>query len=126
MAAAAMPLPALTLTPFQHRVLLVPDEHDLFLGGGRGGGKSFAIALLMLRHAERYGNAARMLFVRRSFPGVVDFEATTREVFSLIYGRAASYMPQRISGGFRTAPQFSSTKWNRLSTSRSFKARATR
>ena len=40
----------------------------------------------MLRHAEQHGNAARMLFVRKSFPGIVDFEQTTREVFGLVYG----------------------------------------
>jgi hypothetical protein len=83
--------PSLALTAFQQRVMLTPETADLFLGGGRGGGKSYAIAILMLRHAEQYGSAARMLFVRRSFPGVVDFEQTTREVFGLVYGRAASY-----------------------------------
>jgi hypothetical protein len=81
----------LSFTPFQERVLLTPEDCDLFLGGGRGGGKSHAIAILMLRHAEQHGNAARMLFVRKSFPGIVDFEQTTREVFGLVYASRASY-----------------------------------
>jgi hypothetical protein len=91
MTAGLAPLPTLRITPFQGRVLASPDDCDLFLGGGRGGGKSFAIAELMLKHAEQYGGAARMLFVRKSFPGIVDFEQTTREVFGLVYGRGASY-----------------------------------
>ncbi len=88
---AALAQPTLSFTPFQERVLLTPEDCDLFLGGGRGGGKSYAIAILMLRHAEQYGAAARMLFVRQSFPGIVDFEQTTRDVFGLVYGRGASY-----------------------------------
>ena len=80
----------LALTGFQGRVLSTPEENDLFLGGGRGGGKSYALAFLYLRHIETYGNRARMLYVRRSFPGIVDFEQVTREVFGLCY-RGASY-----------------------------------
>ena len=37
------------LTPFQERVLFIPEGFDLFLGGGRGGGKSTTMALLALR-----------------------------------------------------------------------------
>src|SRR5215210_7409748 len=90
-AVATLSRPRLDLTPFQERVLLIPETYDLFLGGGRGGAKSFTLALLYLRHAEQYGNAARMLFVRQTFPGIVDFEQTTRVVFGMAYGRAASY-----------------------------------
>jgi len=80
----------LALTGFQERVLVTPEDHDLFVGGGRGGGKSYAIAFLFLRHIETYGSRARMLYVRCSFPGIVDFEQVTREVFGLCY-RGASY-----------------------------------
>ena len=41
---------------------------DLFLGGGRGGGKSHRIAIPMLRHAEQYGSAARILLSARASP----------------------------------------------------------
>ena len=34
------------LNSFQQRLLNEPEEHDLFAGGGRGGGKSYALALL--------------------------------------------------------------------------------
>src|SRR5829696_9923965 len=96
-AAAALAQPTLQFTPFQERVLITPEDSDLFLGGGRGGGKSYAIAILMLRHAEQFGNAARMLFVRKSFPGIVDFEQTTRDVFGLVYGGRPPTMRRRIS-----------------------------
>jgi len=46
---------SLEISPFQQRVLSIPEKHDLFLGGGRGGGKSYTLALLALRHAEMYG-----------------------------------------------------------------------
>jgi hypothetical protein len=57
----------------------------------RGGGKSWAIAVLILRHVETCGPRARALYVRKSFPGLVDFEQVCREVFTLVYGRSASY-----------------------------------
>jgi hypothetical protein len=71
--------------------MLTPETADLFLGGGRGGGKSWSIAVLILRHVETCGPRARALYVRRSFPGLVDFEQVCREVFTLVYGRSASY-----------------------------------
>ena len=79
------------LNPFQERVLLLPEEVDVFLGGGRGGGKSYALALLALRHAEQYGSAARILYIRRTYKGLADFELITRELFGSIYGTAARY-----------------------------------
>ena len=34
------------LSAFQSRALRIPEKFDLFLGGGRGGAKSFTLALL--------------------------------------------------------------------------------
>lgn len=81
----------LELNAFQERTLLLPEEVDAFLGGGRGGGKSYALALLALRHAEQYGTAARILYVRKSYKGVADFEMICRDLFGTIYGPAARY-----------------------------------
>lgn len=78
-------------TPYQARVLSVPESLDLFLGGGRGGGKSFAKALLILRHVEQYRERARVLYVRRTYKGLSDFELVLRQLFSAAYGSAASY-----------------------------------
>lgn len=79
------------LNPTQQRVLLVPEQIDLFLGGGRGGGKSYALALLALRHVEQYGSRARVLYVRRTYKGLADFELLTRELFATVYGQGARY-----------------------------------
>jgi hypothetical protein len=82
---------ALELNPFQERTLLLPEETDAFLGGGRGGGKSYVLALLALRHAEQYGGAARILYIRRTYKGLADFELITRDLFGTVYGATARY-----------------------------------
>jgi hypothetical protein len=76
---------------FQAGVLAVPEEVDLFLGGGRGGGKSYALALLAMRHIEQYGKRARVLYLRRTYKGLADFELVTRELFGEVYGTSARY-----------------------------------
>ena len=43
---------SIALNAFQQQALTLPEEVDLFLGGGRGGGKSYSLAFLALRHAE--------------------------------------------------------------------------
>ena len=54
--------------------MAIPEQYDLFLGGGRGGGKSHLLASLFLRHCEQYGQDAKCLVVRKSFPGLQDIE----------------------------------------------------
>ncbi|MEN3971589.1 phage terminase large subunit [Sphingomicrobium sp. XHP0235] len=82
---------ALEATPYQGRVLSVPEDVDLFLGGGRGGGKSYCKALLILRHVEQYKEQARVLYVRKTYKGLADFELVLRSLFSAAYGSKASY-----------------------------------
>lgn len=93
----------LELSPFQQQAMAIPEEIDLALTGGRGGGKSFLMGLLCLRHAEQYNDKARMLFIRRSYAGLRDFELTAREVFGMAYGMAYSYNASehifRLPGG---------------------------
>jgi len=79
------------LNAFQQRAMIVPEQIDMFLGGGRGGGKSFCLALLALRHVEQYGDKARILYIRRTYKGLADFELLTRELFGTVYGAAARY-----------------------------------
>lgn len=81
----------LELNDFQRRALEEPEECDLFLGGGRGGGKSFAEALLALRHAEQYQDRARILYLRRTYKGLADFELLTRDLFGTVYGTSARF-----------------------------------
>ncbi|HEX3486255.1 MAG TPA: phage terminase large subunit [Micropepsaceae bacterium] len=76
---------------FQRNVLLLPEEVDVFLGGGRGGGKSYALALLALRHVEQYGAKARILYIRQTYRGLADFELICRELFGKVYGQVARY-----------------------------------
>lgn len=82
---------AIQTNAFQERVLLSPEALDLFLGGGRGGGKSSGLALLALRHVEQYAAQARVLIVRRTYKGLADLELLTRELFGMVYGAAARY-----------------------------------
>jgi hypothetical protein len=84
----------LPLSEFQRRVLAVPEDFDLFLGGGRGGAKSYCGALLFLRYAELYGESARCLYLRRTYRGLADFELTLRDLFGSVYGTAARFNAQ--------------------------------
>ncbi len=81
----------LQLNDFQRRLLSLPEELDVFAGGGRGGGKSYGLALLALRHCEQYGDRARVLYLRKTYAGLRDFELVTRELFGLVYGTSARY-----------------------------------
>jgi hypothetical protein len=78
-------------TSWQARVLAVPEEFDVFLGGGRGGGKSYACLLLALSHVEQYGANARVLIVRRDFPSLRDLEGEARNLFRAAYGKALGH-----------------------------------
>lgn len=81
----------IALSDFQSQVMALPEELDVFLGGGRGGGKSYLLALLALRHVEQYGKQARILYIRKTYKGLSDFELITRELFGKIYATAARY-----------------------------------
>ncbi|ROO23779.1 terminase large subunit domain-containing protein [Salinisphaera orenii] len=80
---------------FQARVLATPEQYDVALTGGRGGGKTFALLLLILRHVEMHGINARVLVVRKNFPDLRDFEAEARYLFGTAYGSALSYNAQQ-------------------------------
>jgi hypothetical protein len=82
---------ALEYSDFQIKVMCIPEEYDVFLGGGRGGAKSYCLVLLALKHIEKYGNAARILYVRQTYKGLADMECLTRDVFGLVYGNGARY-----------------------------------
>lgn len=79
------------LSDFQNKVLALPQEYDLFLGGGRGGSKSFTLALLALRYAEQYKQKARILYIRQTYKGLSDFEQICMELFGQLYGKGAKY-----------------------------------
>lgn len=82
-----------TIAPsrFQTSVLAVPEVYDLALLGGRGGGKTWSLALIVLRYVEKFGRAARVLLVRKTYAGLRDVEDVFRLVFGMAYGSAASF-----------------------------------
>lgn len=82
--------PWLRLSSYQEAVLLVPETFDVALLGGRGGGKSYALVALAIRHCATYGNRARVLFTRQSFPGLLDLESTLRDLVPRAF-EGASY-----------------------------------
>lgn len=79
------------LSDFQIQILSIPEEFDIFLGGGRGGAKSYSLALLALRHAEQYRERARVLYIRKTYKGLADFEDICRFMFARAYGRGLKY-----------------------------------
>ena len=83
-----MSLKANQLSAWQSQAMAVPEQFDLFLGGGRGGGKTHLLAALFLRHCEQHGADAKCLVVRKSFPALQDLEAEFLKYFRSIYGTA--------------------------------------
>jgi len=72
-------------TKYQRNVLTIPHEYSIALSGSKGGGKSYAIAFLILQHVHEYGGDASVLYIRRSHPELQDFIGITREVFKAAY-----------------------------------------
>lgn len=83
------------LSPWQIQAAGVPEEFDLFLGGGRGGGKTHLLMTLLLRHCEQFGKYARCLIVRKSFPGLMDIEAALRTYLFEVYGDSYRFEGQK-------------------------------
>jgi hypothetical protein len=77
---------AIELSAFQQRACSVPEEFNLALTGSRGGGKSYLLAVLIMRHIVKYGDRARVLFVRQSHAGCEDFVMICRSLFGRVWG----------------------------------------
>lgn len=90
--------------PWQERLLHVPEDVNVFLGGGRGGGKSTGAQLLTLRHEAQYGPRAKQLVVRPdSYAGAGDFEDQVEVMFKAGFpgrvGRNRQEHAIRVAGG---------------------------
>jgi len=79
------------MSPAQEWILRAPEHCDLFLGGGRGGGKSYTMALLAIRHGAQYGKDARVLYIRQTYRGLADFEQVMLSLLTEIYGKHFRY-----------------------------------
>lgn len=82
---------ALAPTPYQSTVLSVPEKWNLLLAGGRGGSKSTAALLLMLRHVEKHGERTQHLIVRETHKAVQELEEQLDALLSSAYGRGVSH-----------------------------------
>jgi hypothetical protein len=105
----------ISLSPFQMRVAAVPESWSVALTGGRGGGKSYTIAILIMRHLVKYGAmGARVLFVRQTHQGCEDFVLICRELFMKVWGPGVKYNANNgiwsgfPGGGFLEINQISS------------------
>jgi PBSX family phage terminase large subunit len=68
-------------SPFQQRI--IDCDSDLALVGGRGGGKSFGVALRIANRVNRYKRQYRGLYLRKTYEGLEDFEEVCQDVFRL-------------------------------------------
>lgn len=71
------------LTPLQQRALLVPLLFDVFLGGGRGGGKTFALLMIAWVFIATYAGS-RVVFFRQSYPSLHDAVLRSVEIFGAL------------------------------------------
>lgn len=78
-------------TPFQSNVLMIPEHFNIFLGGGRGGGKSMAAQFLILRHVQLYKNRARVLVTRRRLKSLIAFAEELRALLRSAFGPGVTY-----------------------------------
>jgi hypothetical protein len=76
-------------TKYQARVLAVPEAYNVFLGGGRGGGKSYCALLEVVRHVEQYRNKARPLVVRETYKAASELAETLHALLVTAYGQKA-------------------------------------
>jgi hypothetical protein len=102
----------------------IPDTFDLFLGGGRAGGKSYLLVLLALRYIAQYLHRARVLFIRESYKALKDLELLLREVIPQAYPGASYNMQEHVwtfpQGGYLELGQLTAEHEYRKYQGRSF------
>ena len=101
----------LSLSEFQQRVMMIPEEFDIALTGGRGGGKSYCLATIALRYMAQHKRRGKVLFVRKTHKGCNDFETICLDLFTQVYGRQLKY--NSVERLFRT-PDLGTLEINQL------------
>ncbi len=89
----------LSPTPYQASVLAIPEKWNVMLAGGRGGGKTTAAELLILRHVEKYGEHARPLFIRETWKSLEQVMDELLVLFNNAYPKGVRF--NRADGIFR-------------------------
>lgn len=64
----------------QYIAMSCPIE-EIFFGGAKGGGKTDWMIIEMFRHCMVYGNKARSIIFRRSYPGLEEIERRCMDLF---------------------------------------------
>lgn len=78
-------------TPYQLTVLSIPEVWNLLLAGGRGGGKTIASLLAVLRHVEKYGARAKPLIVRETHKALVQIEEELLQLLCAAYSKGVQH-----------------------------------
>jgi hypothetical protein len=76
------------LTLNRHQLIMHSVDPKVSIAdlAGRGCGKSYGAATLMLRGVETYGRDYKALYIRQTYKGLKDFETILLDVFTLAYG----------------------------------------
>jgi hypothetical protein len=72
-------------TPYQAKSLLAPETINQIHAGGRGGGKTMSCHLEIVRHCQKYKERAHVLVIRKSYPGLTDFERSLHHTLVLAF-----------------------------------------
>ena len=75
------PLPlTYEISTFQKNILQLPEDLNLFLGGGRGGAKTVSMALLAVLHCLKYGKEAKVVYFRERQKSTKHFESCINDI----------------------------------------------
>ena len=78
------------LLDHQRMIISIPDDHWVLMAGGRGGGKSWVLALLLVRDAMRYGKSFNGLLARTDLAGLKKLQLQIEEFINMIPQLAGS------------------------------------
>lgn len=73
--------------PGPQTLLLTCPANEIFFGGARGGGKTYAFILDWIRHQETWGSRAKGIFFRRSYPELEDAVDKAKELLQPLGAR---------------------------------------
>ena len=74
----------IAISELQNEILRIPENVNLFLGGGRGGGKTEVIPYLTFRHCMQYAENAKVLIVRQQWRDLEQLKDLFVKVFSTL------------------------------------------